>query len=172
MSEATRIEQMLHTTDKVAFDFNQVVTGCLQGYQQIFPNIKFVFNNNDSQTYPVLGSPEHIAQLLDKVIANAVEFSQDKQVVVSLNNVNKSELVLTISNKGPLLPEEMKDRLFDSMVSVRSAAKQKQPHLGLGLYIARLICEFHQAKISADNNYEPDGVTITLSVPMTLGVNH
>ncbi|NQY37450.1 MAG: proteobacterial dedicated sortase system histidine kinase [Alteromonadaceae bacterium] len=172
MSEATRIEQMLHTTDKVAFDFNQVVTGCLQGYQQIFPNIKFVFNNNDSQTYPVLGSPEHIAQLLDKVIANAVEFSQDKQVVVSLNKVNKSELVLTISNKGPLLPEEMKDRLFDSMVSVRSAAKQKQPHLGLGLYIARLICEFHQAKISADNNYEPDGVTITLSVPMTLGVNH
>ena len=81
---------------------------------------------------------------------------------------SKSQLILTISNTGPLLPEEMTDRLFDSMVSVRSTAKQKQPHLGLGLYIARLICEFHQAKISASNNYEPDGVTITITVPMTL----
>ena len=42
----------------------------------------------------------------------------------------------------------------------------EQPHLGLGLYIARLICQFHQGKITAYNHQSPDGVTIDISLPL------
>ncbi|WDE14007.1 proteobacterial dedicated sortase system histidine kinase [Thalassomonas haliotis] len=166
MSEATRIEQMLHTTDKMDFDFIQVLKGCVQGYQQIYPNISFAIDVDEQlETVNFLGSPEHIAQLLDKVVANAVEFTQDKSVKLAICE-EKSQLLLTISNNGELLPEQMQGRLFDSMVSVRSSKRQEQPHLGLGLYIARLICEFHQGKISASNHHQPDGVTVTISLPL------
>jgi len=167
MSEATRIEQMLHSTDKVQFDINKVISGCMQGYQQIFPQINFTFTK-DQQKYLVDGSPEHIAQLLDKVIANAVEFTCDNTIDVALTTVNKSLFQLSIRNNGSLLPKEIQGRLFDSMVSVRPASKQSQPHLGLGLYIARLICEFHQGKISLKNNKSPDGVTIEIQLPESL----
>jgi len=169
MSEATRIEQMLHSTDKVQFDINKVISGCMQGYQQIFPQINFTFTK-DQQRHLVDGSPEHIAQLLDKVIANAVEFTCDNAIDVSLTAINKSQLQLSIKNNGSLLPKEMQGRLFDSMVSVRPASKQSQPHLGLGLYIARLICEFHQGKISLKNNESPDGVTIEIQLPESLNL--
>ena len=167
MSEATRIEQMLHTTEKVEFDFIQLLKGCVQGYQQIYPNVGFTIDDSEQlKTLSFLGSPEHIAQLLDKVVANAVEFTRDSKVALAVRE-EKSQLILTISNNGELLPEQMQERLFDSMVSVRSSKKQEQPHLGLGLYIARLICEFHQGKIRASNHHDPDGVTVTISLPLT-----
>jgi signal transduction histidine kinase len=161
MSEATRIEQMLHTTDKQYFSLTQVLTGCMQGYRQIYPDYTFALSIDDKENKQLLGSPEHFAQLLDKVITNAVEFSQDKQISVNLSQV-KNNKVLIISNNGPLLPQQMKDRLFDSMVSVRAAHQQEQPHLGLGLYIARLICQFHQGKISAQNH--ANGVSIVIEL--------
>ena len=166
MSEATRIEQMLHSTEKVDFNFNQVLSGCVQGYRQIYPESTFNLTTLEPEANSsVSGSPEHIAQLLDKVIANAVEFSEDNNINIVLE-ATQHELILHVSNNGALLPEQMKERLFDSMVSMRSADKQSQPHLGLGLYIARLIVEFHQGKITANDHHNPKGVTISIQVPM------
>jgi len=60
----------------------------------------------------------------------------------------------------------MKDRLFESMISVRPQVKQDQPHLGMGLHIARLITEFHGGKIGAENRQDREGVVITVVVPL------
>ena len=49
--------------------------------------------------------------------------------------------LLSVSNQGPVLPKSMRGRLFESMVSVREAQGGRGPHLGLGLYVARLIAE-------------------------------
>jgi signal transduction histidine kinase len=66
-----------------------------------------------------------------------------------------------------LLPEAMRDKLFQSMVSVRRErdreGKSSEPHLGLGLYVARLIAEFHGGAIGAKNLASGDGVAVTAS---------
>jgi dedicated sortase system histidine kinase len=165
MNEATRIEQMLQNTDKNVFDLDQVFNGCMQGYQLIYPKIDFLFIDLSIGKYQILGSPEHIAQLLDKVIANAVEFSEDNKITVNLES-NSSHITLVISNKGELLPEEMSEQLFDSMVSIRKKHNNEQPHLGLGLYIARLICQFHGGTIKAENQKNNNGVDVIIQLPL------
>ncbi|MFB0979333.1 MAG: proteobacterial dedicated sortase system histidine kinase [Alteromonadaceae bacterium] len=167
MSEATRLEQMLNHTDKVSFNIFDVLNGCIQGYQQIYPtfDIEYVTSN---KKVVLEGSPEHIAQLLDKVVTNAVEFSQDNKLFVTVELKSK-EITIHISNNGTLLPETMEQRLFDSMVSMRNTSQTKDdktPHLGLGLYIARLISEFHQGKIVASNHHNPQGVTVSITLPL------
>ncbi|MDO6447285.1 proteobacterial dedicated sortase system histidine kinase [Colwellia sp. 1_MG-2023] len=172
MSEATRLEQMLKNTDCITFNFYQVLNGCLQGYRQIYENYHFQTNFSDEKV-TMNGSPEHIAQLLDKVISNAVEFSEDKKITLAIEQQSNS-LTLHISNNGRYLPEEMTERLFDSMISIRDnhqdlnelTAENKRPHLGLGLYMARLICQFHQGNIQASNHHNPKGVTITIILPI------
>jgi len=37
----------------------------------------------------------------------------------------------------------MRDSLFDSMVSIRGHRADGEAHLGLGLYLVRLVSEFH-----------------------------
>ncbi|MGL5667255.1 MAG: ATP-binding protein, partial [Shewanella sp.] len=113
------------------------------------------------------GVPEYIAQLMDKLIANAIEFChQGSAIEVTLTQVGK-QATLLISNLGPQLPVDMSEQIFDSMVSVRINQAQDKPHLGLGLYIARLVTEFHQGKILARNRSENDGVDILVTLPLS-----
>ena len=76
----------------------------------------------------------------------------------------KHAFTVTVSNSGPLLPAEMAGRLFESMVSFRGA-EGKEPHLGLGLYIVRLIAEFHGGHARAANREDGSGVVIRVDCP-------
>jgi signal transduction histidine kinase len=52
------------------------------------------------------------------------------------------------------------------MVSVRSGSDAGEPHLGLGLYIVRLIAEFHGGSAEAANRPDGKGVIIFVTVPV------
>ncbi|MFK7864695.1 MAG: proteobacterial dedicated sortase system histidine kinase [Pseudohongiellaceae bacterium] len=168
MSEATRLEQMLQTSEKEKIDLNQVIFGCVEGYKLAYPTSVFETDLPAKATY-INGVPEYFAQLLDKLIANAVEFSFQGKPIVVYCQALRDHAVVKVSNAGPFLPEEMKDRVFDSMISVRPQEKQKQPHLGMGLHIARLIAEFHGGRISAENRTDREGVVISLVMPLYYG---
>ncbi|MGM0631858.1 MAG: proteobacterial dedicated sortase system histidine kinase [Pseudomonadota bacterium] len=165
MSEATRLEQMLQTSEKETIDLSKVVAGCVEGYRLAYPDV--VIREELEEPIIIDGVPEYIAQLLDKLIANAVEFSYEKRPIVISCGVVRDQAVLRVINHGPPLPEEMKGRLFDSMISVRPQEKQREPHLGMGLHIARLIAEFHRGRIRADNATDFEGVAITLVLPLS-----
>jgi signal transduction histidine kinase len=109
----------------------------------------------------VSGSPDLAAQLLDKLVANAVDFSRaGAPVRVSLAPADGAA-ALAVRNQGPPLPESLGGKLFDSMVSVRADRGGVEPHLGLGLYVARLIAEFHGGAIGAENLAPGGGVAVT-----------
>ncbi|WP_413699327.1 ATP-binding protein [Psychromonas sp. KJ10-10] len=114
--------------------------------------------------------PDFIVQCLDKLINNAMEFNLKNEPIEVTLRQQENEAVIGIHNKGPLLPNAMSEELLNSMVSVR---EHKQPiqnaehtHLGLGLFIAKLICDFHQASIAITNNKEKNGVSVTLRFPL------
>jgi dedicated sortase system histidine kinase len=183
MSEATRLEQSLQNTDRVSYAINEVVSGCVQGYQLTQPQQAFTLsidsfddsfngylNDNSKENIKenqVNGGPELLAQLLDKLLANAVEFSTiNTNIAIEL--IRKNDLfILIISNIGELLPIAMQDRLFDSMVSVRKNKQDQhqQPHLGLGLYIAQLIAQFHLGTVELVNNKSATGVDAIVTIP-------
>ena len=54
----------------------------------------------------------------------------------------------------------MAGKLFDSMVSVRPSSGNGEPHLGLGLYIVRLIAEFHGGRAEALDREDGSGVVM------------
>jgi K+-sensing histidine kinase KdpD len=60
----------------------------------------------------------------------------------------------------------MRGRLFESMVSVREPRAGGAPHLGLGLYVARLIAEFHGGAIEAADTAARDGVIVRVNLPL------
>ncbi len=157
MSEATRLEQGLASVERERFDLAAVVSGCVEGYRLAYPHQAFDLALVQKKAW-VQGSPDLAAQLLDKFVANAVDFAaagkRDGPVRISLSAAD-GFIELGVENKGPLLPEEMRGKLFESMVSVRGERRGEgtsaEPHLGLGLYIARLIAEFHGGDIRARN---------------------
>ena len=166
MSEATRLEQSIQSNEPEQFDLQKVISGCMQGYQLTYPNQLFTLNICQS-TLLMQGAPEFIAQLLDKLINNALEFSEANTAIEVSLKQSENKATLTVSNTGTLLPEGLTEHIFDSMVSVRSQQMQQQPHLGLGLYIVRLVCDYHKGTVTAHNNEQGNGVVFTVSLPLS-----
>ncbi|WP_105200248.1 proteobacterial dedicated sortase system histidine kinase [Pseudoalteromonas sp. T1lg10] len=166
MSEATRLEQSINTSAREHYDLTQVLQGCMQGYQLAYPQARFALDITQ-EALPVQGAADFFAQLLDKLINNALEFAEpESEILVTLAREN-NQAQLSISNLGPSLPKDIGKHIFDSMVSVRAQDKQQQPHLGLGLYIARLIVDFHHGQIRASNREDGRGVTILVDIPLS-----
>ncbi len=163
MSEASRLEQTLHNEEKIEFNIVNVISSCMEAYQSVNPEIKFeLLKNHDTLT--IRGVPEFIAQLLDKLISNAIDFHElNSTITVNVIKYDKS-IVLAVSNIGQCLPEDMHNNLFDSMVSVRTK-QSTETHLGLGLYIVRLIAQFHQAEVVASNLDNNNGARFEIKFP-------
>jgi dedicated sortase system histidine kinase len=162
MSEATRLEQLVRQAERERFDARDVVRGCVEGYASVFPRARFALSIPEK---PVMqrGAPDLYAQMLDKLAANAADFSDgDEPIRVRLD----AQGALTVSNSGPPLPPDMAGRLFESMVSGRSGSGG-EPHLGLGLYIVRLIAEFHGGQARAANREDGSGVVVKVTCPTT-----
>lgn len=169
MSEATRLEQTLQSEQQLDFDIEKVINGCVEGYKLAHQHCSFEFNCNklyDSQPLAIHGVPDLIAQMLDKLISNAIDFhTADTAIEVKLS-ADETYLQLVVQNQGATLPEQMQDNLFDSMVSVREK-RGDQPHLGLGLYIVRMIVEFHKGSVKARNRDDVAGVMFVIRFPLT-----
>jgi two-component system sensor histidine kinase ChvG len=165
MTEASRLEQSLSAVERTRYDLAAVVRGCVEGYRIAYPQARFALEVPERRV-EVEGAPDLAAQLLDKLVENAVDFSRDGTPVRVALEENDAAAALTVSNKGPLLPEKMRTRLFESMISVREAPGAGTPHLGLGLYVARLIAQFHGGTIAASNLASGDGVALGVRIPL------
>jgi two-component system sensor histidine kinase ChvG len=163
MTEAARLEQSLSDVARERFALDQVVASCVEGFRVAYPDADIACST-PAEPVIVDGSPDLVAQMLDKLLVNAVEFAGSGAIVVGVAR-DGANAILTVANDGPLLPAGMQDRLFESMVSVREGSGASGPHLGLGLYIVRVIAQFHRGTARAQNRADGSGVVVTVTMP-------
>ncbi|MGQ0509904.1 MAG: ATP-binding protein [Betaproteobacteria bacterium] len=161
MGEANRLEQGLSAAARERFDAVPVVRGCVEGYRMAYAPRAFDLELPGSPTL-VDGAPDLLAQMLDKLAENAADFAAPGTPVRVSLAVIGGGVRLIVENEGPPIPEAVKDTLFGSMVSGRAGHSGTDPHLGLGLYVARLIAEFHGGGVAAENLSHGVRVTVTL----------
>lgn len=163
MTEASRLEEVMNVTETGYFDLEQLLRTLVLSYRQAFPDTHFELDIEASLA-PIDGLPDLIAQMLDKLVNNAIEFAAPETAIRIRLTREADWAVLRVSNSGPALPEGAAGDLFDSMVSVRDTADGT--HLGLGLYIAKLVAEFHGGTIAATNREDASGVIVTVRLPL------
>ncbi len=176
MSEATQLERMLQGAERERIELGAMIEGCVNGYRLAFPAQAFTFERTSKAVW-VMAVPDAIAQMLDKLVQNAVDFAAPNTPIVvrvALGASNMKDMrdqradsmaTLTVENTGALLPA-VATSLFESMISHRPGM-QNGGHLGLGLYIARLVAEFHQGTIGAENRVDGIGVVFRVDFPIT-----
>ncbi len=162
MNEATRLEQALQTTDLEIFELKPLVESCIEGYRLVYQQAIFELQATDEST-AISGNPDLIAQMLEKLVDNAIDFAEDGTPII-VKVITNRFVELRVSNTGPPLPDGMESNLFDSLVSMREKTG-KDTHLGLGLYIVRLIAEYHHGNVRAENLPSNKGVEFIISLP-------
>ena len=166
MTEAARLEEALDDAERERFDLRDVVAGCVEGYRVAYPQRPFAYAA-PPDALVVDGAPEIVAQMLDKLVENAVDFSTGGAIEIALMR-DDGRARLTVANEGPPLPQGDSERLFEPLVSMR-AAEGRTPHLGLGLAIVRIVATRHGGTARADDREDGRGVVVTVTLPLAGG---
>lgn len=163
LGAATRMEEAIAAAEDESFDLRALIAELGDAYAGTAPGPAVEVRVPDAPCV-MRGAPELIAQACDKLLENARDFCpSDGRITLALSCEGETAR-LSVENTGSRLPEADAAELFDSLVSHRSDAGEA-PHLGLGLFVARLIAEHHGGRVSARNLPDDAGVRFELSLP-------
>jgi two-component system, OmpR family, sensor histidine kinase ChvG len=163
MGAATRVEEAIGGAERTRIDLLPLIASAVAAYRGAFPERRFA-SELPGEPVTLEGAPDLIVQMLDKLIENAVDFSPPGSTITVRLLVTPQAAVLEVENSGPPLPSEAPGRLFESLWQSRPGGDNR-PHFGLGLYIVRLIAEFHGGSASAANLPGGGGARFTVRLP-------
>jgi two-component system sensor histidine kinase ChvG len=159
LREATGLEQAMRQTEAEHFDLAALLRLQTASLRSLYPDTEIELDGAN-QTVTLLGAPDLVGQALDKLVGNAMDFRRPGTAVRIGCRLDHHSVHLAVDNDGPPLPTDVD--VFQSMTSGRQG-RQQEPHLGLGLFIVRLIAEFHGGQATARNL--PGGVSVEISLP-------
>jgi signal transduction histidine kinase len=163
LGAASRVEESIKQAERVRFDLKELVQSAVAGYRDGFPQARIDVQTPPDQCF-MHGAPDLIVQLLDKLIENAVDFcSPAGTILVRLTRAD-ARYELAVVNDGPPIPPTVLFRLFESLFEHRQGGDDR-PHFGLGLYIVRLVAEFHGGAAIAENRTDSPGAAFTVNLP-------
>jgi two-component system, OmpR family, sensor histidine kinase ChvG len=165
MGAASRVEEAIGSAERVDFDLVAVLDSAVAAYRGAFPTRAFA---SELPPGPIMlhGAPDLIVQMLDKLIDNAVDFSPPGATLSVRLRVEPEAALIEVENPGPPLPGHLQGRLFESLWQSRPDGDgDTRPHFGLGLYIVRLIAEFHGGEATASSLPGEAGVRVSVRLP-------
>jgi signal transduction histidine kinase len=187
--DITRIESGLLKLNKERFDLRQIISCTVDDRNQIRnskKNIRLMygFDRKEGETKQKLQSAEHqelfprqlllqdddaiiveadkerITQVLDNLLSNALKFTNDGIISISVESKDGLAIV-NVKDDGQGIDPDILPRLF-----TKFASKSEIGGTGLGLFISKSIIEAHGGKIWAENNKEGRGATFSFSLPL------
>jgi PAS domain S-box-containing protein len=105
--------------------------------------------------------PLRFEQVLTNLVGNAIKFSPPGEPVSVVLEERPSQFRLIVSDRGPGVPEGLRDRLFERFFQ----ANPDRSGMGLGLFITKEIVDRHGGSITADFP-SSGGSRFTVSLPI------
>jgi signal transduction histidine kinase len=127
-----------------------------QGQEQPYNQLLIQDNNN---VIFVEADKERITQVFDNVLSNAIKFTKEGTINVSLES-RDSQAVVSVKDNGQGIDPEVLPKLFEKFAS------KSYQGTGLGLFISKSIVEAHGGKIWAENNADGKGATFSFILPL------
>lgn len=109
----------------------------------------------DAGPWVVPGDAARLERVLVNLLDNACSFSPPEGSVVMAITRHPEHIELAVTDDGPGIPPEAREKIFDRFHSLRPESEQFGNHSGLGLAIARTIAEAHDGSLTATDR--PDG---------------
>lgn len=108
-----------------------------------------------------------IRQVLLNLISNAIKFTEDGNVVVTISegSNNNNTLVFEVSDSGIGMSPDMLSRLFERFEQADQTTTRKYGGTGLGLSITKSLVGLMQGDIQVESKVS-EGTTIKVSLPL------
>lgn len=119
------------------------------------------------QLPPVRLDPDRLMQVLVNLLTNAVRHTGEGEVTLAARPLGSRWLELRVSDTGPGIPQEERERIFEKFhqVSRGDTTDADRRGTGLGLAICKQIVERYGGSIRAEGR-EPHGTAFVVELPV------
>ncbi len=176
--EAQRLAEMIEGL----LDFSQLEAGTLRIHPRrrrlpsIFlmamPQLRSVTTRHDLHVEiphslpPVHADAKRIVQVLTNLVENAAKYSPQGKPIRVYAGRNGNEIEICIEDRGPGIPAEDRERLFEPFTRAEKSARPRRPTgAGLGLAICKGIVEAHGGRIWI-SDADAGGACICFTLPI------
>ncbi len=172
ISDASRLDAELSRADTESVDVGVLLSTLVEVHSATAAEAGPVFELDvpGHQDLLVQGMEGRLGQVFRNLISNAVTFSPPGGIIRLAAHRLGGEVVVTVSDEGPGLPEGKLTAVFDRFYSERPKAEKFGIHSGLGLSISKQITEAHGGTIEALNRLglegEVSGATFVVRLPI------
>jgi PAS domain S-box-containing protein len=162
----SRIEARRVDLEEEPFDLR----GCVREAVDMFAllarekNLRLVADVSPNSPPIVVGDPHRLSQVLTNLVGNAVKFTHDGEVRVSLQP-RGDFLEFSIADTGIGIPEEKRHLLFESFTQLDASFHRKFGGSGLGLAISKGLVELMGGRIEVQSR-DGGGSLFTFSIPL------
>ena len=163
LADAANLEDALESEEQELVDIGDLLENYVANCKLVHKKAEFQYRGPGCPAVAMV-SDFRIEQLLDKIIDNAVDFHRPGSIIRVQLDCSRGQLQITVANRGPVLPDVVEKSVFDSMVSHRG--QQNRLHFGLGLYVVRIIAEYHGGFVRALNLVDGSGVMVMVQMPL------
>jgi len=133
------------------------VKGCIESSMDLVSGsvgdkrIKFSYKIEENVPQFIMGDPTRLCQILINLLNNAVKFTEQGEIAVSVSNTNLDdggyEIHFAVKDTGIGIPEDKMSRLFRSFSQVDASTARKYGGTGLGLAISKKLTEMMNGRM-------------------------
>jgi two-component system phosphate regulon sensor histidine kinase PhoR len=162
----TRIEKGAMALNFQAIDWTKYVNGVVEQLsgRAKEKRINLTFKEPDHQIRKVIADNFRIAEVLNNLLANAINYTNENGSVTVWLEEKNGKVVTHVQDTGEGIPQEAISHLFTKFFRVSGALEQGSKGTGLGLFIAKAIVEMHNGTIWVESE-EGKGSTFSFSLP-------
>ena len=147
-------------------DISEIFERVVDEFASVFPEVKFEIKTGDEGLENTLQTdPEMLHQIITVLVSNSVKFAGQKcSVILGAEQREDGGLMISEIDDGPGISEETLPHVFERFFRGDEAHTRSAGGSGLGLSIAKTLCDALAAEISA-GNVEPHGAKFQLYFP-------
>ena len=145
-------------------DLSRLVAGEALPFESVAYEAGLTVRTDVADDIRVDGNPTQLKQLTSILLDNAIRDADGGEEVALTLRADHRTAVLSVENHGAPIPPAVREKLFERFYRADEARTGDGRHYGLGLAIAKAICDAHRGSISVDCH---DGLVIfTVRLPI------
>ena len=105
-----------------------------------------------------------VQMILVNLIGNAIKYTHEKTAVIISLFEKEGHIAFSISDNGPGIPKEDKDKVFEKFYRIGNENTRKTKGTGLGLFIVKQLVEQNNGTVLLKRN-KPSGCIFVCTFP-------
>ena len=118
----------------------------------------------------LVGDPMRLGQVLLNLVSNAIKFTEQGEVVLTIEPAEPGSLAFTVRDTGIGIPPEQQQRMFEAFSQADTSTSRKYGGTGLGLAISRRLVRLMGGDLCVDS-VPGRGATFRFTAPFGIAAD-